>query len=682
MTTPTAPAAERITESEVKVYATSGNIELQVDRSNRVKVVTSMTLRIYIPDAAIKKPINSAFINFAGATYAMIQTHSYESTVVTPSQIGDYPMNIIVNYQDGTTDGVNFTVSVGPAGYVYEIDNGQVKKVEGARVSLYADAGGGNYGLWNGAGSGQTNPQTTGSAGTYSYILPTGTYKLVADKDGYRTKETLPFPVDVGAVISTDLELIKVPPPPVEKIQEILGGTQTAGVKAGMIAGVVAEQGRYAARVTYDQAREIRNNPIVQKQTEQVAAPTVAVVAAANVAAAGAASANAAPFAIYLYSFLAHPTLLIGRRRRKKWGMVYNSLSKLPVDLAIVRLLDAKTARIVRSAVTDKEGRYFFIVQPGEYRISAVKAGHVFPSDFLKGQREDIELVDLYHGEPIVVSQETIITANIPLDPVVVEKQTRKIVLEGIGRRLQKSVGVLTILAMGLAAIIKPSPIVIGLFVANIALYVIFKRLSVSKRPKSWGIVYDEKSKKPIRNAVARIFEAKYNKLLETQITDGNGHYSFLVGSNVYYVTFEKAGYRKQQQGPVDLLKVDMKKKDEKIVTLDVSLAPVMPGEAAAPLAPRVTPPSAPTTQAPPSAPSAPIVSSTPPTPPTPTAKAGWEMDVLARLKKQGGGGSGSVPPVSAPPTPPPAPTAPPAAPSQAAATTTPETSPPMIQDA
>ena len=47
-------------------------------------------------------------------------------------------------------------------------------------------------------------------------------------------------------------------------------------------------------------------------------------------------------------SFLPHfqfivllaPNTAIGRRRRKKWGVIYNALTKLPVDLAIVRLMD------------------------------------------------------------------------------------------------------------------------------------------------------------------------------------------------------------------------------------------------------------------------------------------------------------------------------------------------------
>ena len=74
----------------------------------------------------------------------------------------------------------------------------------------------------------------------------------------------------------------------------------------------------------------------------------------------------------------------------------------------------------------------------------------------------------------------------------------------------------------------------------NVVMYALFRRMAVARKPKNWGIVYDEKSKKPLQNVVARIFDAKYNKLLETQVTDVRGRYAFLVGQNTYYVTFEK----------------------------------------------------------------------------------------------------------------------------------------------
>ncbi len=678
---PEVSAPQRISLNELHFFATAGQLRLVVGGDNRLSVYPSMTVRVVVPDAAIRKPIKSAYVNFLGSAYIMRQTHSYEAVITTPSALGEKPLDVVVNYEDNTSDTIPAKLNVVPFGQVYEVrDDGSEAGITGARVSLYVDTGGGNYGLFNAAALGQQNPQVTGENGTYSFIVPPGTYKLVAELDGYRTKETLGFPITTENVITTRLALIKLPPPPVKKIADAIAAPTPVAEKAAVVASVVAEQTEYAARATVDQVQEVISNPIVERQVETTAAPVAATVAVVNVASVGAATASGIPYLMYLFSFVAHPALLFGRRKRKKWGVVYNSLTKRPVDLAIVRLLDGKTDRVMRSAVTDKDGRYFFIVQPGEYKLSVSRAGYIFPSTFLKNEKEDGVWVDLYHGEVIKAGESTAITANIPVDPVEAKaKSSRHITWAGIGRRLQKSIAILSILAMVVAVIIKPSILMIVLLAVNVATYVVFRRLSVAARPKNWGIVYDESTGKPIRNALARIFEAKFNKLLETQITDNRGRYSFLVGRNVYYVTFEKPGYQKQQKGPVNLLE---HKEAEGVIAVDVTLKPEAgagkkpaagkPGASAAPAAPTGA---APAPSVPPAAPAAPVAPTTPaPSAPAPAAepakpaaKIPWELEMLRK-----GALKATPAPAAAPPAPAqataPAPAVPPAPPQPAAA--------------
>jgi hypothetical protein len=77
-------------------------------------------------------------------------------------------------------------------------------------------------------------------------------------------------------------------------------------------------------------------------------------------------------------------------------------------------------------------------------------------------------------------------------------------------------------------------------------------RLAKAKRPKGWGIVYDEKTQKPVGNTVIRMFEPKYNKLVETTLSDSLGRYSFLLGPNEYFVTYSKPGYTDKIVRPID----------------------------------------------------------------------------------------------------------------------------------
>ncbi|MCX6742909.1 MAG: hypothetical protein NT116_01610, partial [Candidatus Parcubacteria bacterium] len=63
------------------------------------------------------------------------------------------------------------------------------------------------------------------------------------------------------------------------------------------------------------------------------------------------------------------------------------------------------------------------------------------------------------------------------------------------------------------------------------------------------------------------LFDIKFNKLLETQLTDSKGRYAFLVGKNIFQLLAEKDGYQPKEIKPVDL------SINNEIVNLDIALA-------------------------------------------------------------------------------------------------------------
>src|SRR5690606_38166778 len=83
------------------------------------------------------------------------------------------------------------------------------------------------------------------------------------------------------------------------------------------------------------------------------------------------------------------------------------------------------------------------------------------------------------------------------------------------------------------------------------------------------GVVYDEKSGDKLKHAVVRIFDTRFNKLLETYVTDGSGRYNFLVGPNQYQVVGQKEGYMATKTKELDLTK---KAAEEAIVAEDFGL--------------------------------------------------------------------------------------------------------------
>ncbi len=321
-----------------------------------------------------------------------------------------------------------------------------------------------------------------------------------------------------------------------KKIAEV--GTDIPTLKRNFIAAsksIVEE-----TKILGKKIDRVANNPQVEEATKTVVAPATAAVVAATVV------PSLASVVIPLLRFVfLQPLLLFGRKKRKEWGQLYNTLTKLPVDLAMVRLVDAKTKKILQSRVTDAQGRYLFIVEPGEYMLQVTKPGFLFPSTLLQEVQTDGKLLDIYHGELVRVTTSGIgITPNIPLDPIGAVQTPKRIVWERRWRLVQHAISVSGVVLTLVALYIAPVWYMWIFLGVHIVAYVGFNRFVRPKKPNGWGLVYEKTSAVPLGSAVVRLFTKQYNKLVSTQVTDTKGRYAFLVGSSDYYVTYEKKGYK------------------------------------------------------------------------------------------------------------------------------------------
>ncbi|HSE34990.1 MAG TPA: Ig-like domain-containing protein, partial [Candidatus Paceibacterota bacterium] len=111
-------------------------------------------------------------------------------------------------------------------------------------------------------------------------------------------------------------------------------------------------------------------------------------------------------------------TGLFRRKRNEPWGVVYDSVTKRPLDPAYVIAQIRDQQKSSGEAITDLDGRYGFILNPGEYIIQANKTHYKFPSEKLKGRGRDELYENLYFGDPFQVREGSVIQYNIPLDPV------------------------------------------------------------------------------------------------------------------------------------------------------------------------------------------------------------------------------------------------------------------------
>jgi hypothetical protein len=521
---------------QTHVYVASGALELLPIQNTRT-ILPSRAMLFRISLQASGQTPTGGQLRVGESLYLLTGRASdlaWETTVVSSAEIRDTAYEVLLQYEDGSRRREVGTIRTRSLGIVREgalTQRDRTPVIQGALVEVLRA----NGSRWAAEPFQMQNPFTTGEDGMYGFMVPQGSYRIRVSKAGFRSVERS---VEVrDQVLALSISLTKELRP----LSEIL----SVDASLGQNAAALLNQADIATQIF----RDFTQTTEVQDATKSIVAPTAAVATAAATATA-VSSFSALNYLRFLFT---QPLLLIRRRTRKKWGTIYNALSKQPIELAIVRLVHAGSGVVVQTRITDAQGRFSFMAPPGQYRIQVLKPNYTYPSVYLKAEKEDGDFLDLYHGENITAKEGALLTPNIPIDPVVRELPPAKIIWQGRLRRAQGLVSAVgTAVAVG-AFVIAPSVLTGGLFGVQLVSYFLFRRLAMSPKPKDWGIAYDTVSKQPLERAIIRVFDKKFNKLLETQITDQKGKYGFFAGKGLYYITAEKVGYDKFISPDIDL---------------------------------------------------------------------------------------------------------------------------------
>jgi hypothetical protein len=134
----------------------------------------------------------------------------YTADVTTPVVPGEYEVITVINYVDpvlGTRQMRMITV-VDPEGYVFEKTNGKETRIPSAIVSLYyLNNSTKKYELWPAKDYQQENPQVTDIRGTYSFLVPEGSYYFEVIAPGYDTYQSKVFVVIEGSGVHQNIEM-------------------------------------------------------------------------------------------------------------------------------------------------------------------------------------------------------------------------------------------------------------------------------------------------------------------------------------------------------------------------------------------------------------------------------------------------------------------------------------------
>ncbi|MFH1253366.1 MAG: fibronectin type III domain-containing protein [Candidatus Uhrbacteria bacterium] len=539
---------EKIPLADVSFVTKKGSFELVPNTNQVVDILAGSEILVWVANEHLNKEVEKIILVIGSETYLLTEgDNAYSADVTVPDTSARYALSIIIDYQDGTNQTLSFIGNLINPGLVYEKADNQKNSLADAQVTLFIQQNN-EWVVWDGSPWNQFNPLVTETNGTISWYVENGNYQIVVDKDGYQKIKSETLRVS-NHIVGPQLEI--------KKNIEPISLTETVVLNLSEVVQNIGQT-----------IETVRESPVVQT-TSQAATPiaiTTVVVSAAVLAS----SFNLLPF---LQFFFTSPFLLFKRRKRKAYGVVYHAFTKTPIDLAIVRLYRLPENKIIASRVTDKNGRYFFTAKPGDYRLEITKSGFSFPAESMTGIKDDAVYLDVYHGEPIKVTGENIIiTPNIPAEPKnSEEKQTpAKIKKIRFLRLFQKWSSVAGIVLSLYVLFVQISVVTVTLVVGQIVIYFLIRRLALPPKPKSWGIVYDQATNRPLSEVIIRVFEPKYHKLLETSLTDSKGRYTFLLGPNQYTSTFEKTGFQKAEISPIDYTK----NPDIKEWAQDIKLSP------------------------------------------------------------------------------------------------------------
>ncbi|HWC57716.1 MAG TPA: carboxypeptidase regulatory-like domain-containing protein [Candidatus Paceibacterota bacterium] len=257
------------------------------------------------------------------------------------------------------------------------------------------------------------------------------------------------------------------------------------------------------------------------------------------------------------------------KKRNNPWGVVYDSVTKRPIDPAYVVLTDV-FGNEVASAITDIDGRYGFAVDPGTYKLVVKKSNYAFPSTKLAGKTSDRLYDNLYFGEEITITQQgEIITKNIPLDQLAFDwnEYTKTQAGGTYGQKLHfyhtgdvilyriSQIAFWVGFAFAIYAVaVAPSiwnNIVLGLYVV----LTVLRATTPLFRKK--GAVVLRSGGAPLPFSVVRLMSTTTNTEVAHKVTDRMGTYYGLMHNGTYAVAIDtKIGEESYDRHPVDPIKV------------------------------------------------------------------------------------------------------------------------------
>lgn len=278
-----------------------------------------------------------------------------------------------------------------------------------------------------------------------------------------------------------------------------------------------------------------------------------------------------ARFSYYLQYIIWYFAIFGGLVRSLNWSTVYNSVTKKPVANAIVRIY--KDGRLYLTLISDVNGIIKTTLVSGIYKFVVIKPGYHFPSN-LYPLRVDRGFRNLYYGEEIHISKKSEeVYVCIPLDP-----DDKSITLSPLSRSYSEAYSTLFLLNPFLSVVFAIAQIIIwpdnliGWTALLISLAIIALQRYFRNRTKLRRGKVNDSLGKPVEGIRIDLYEAEWNKFVDSTITNSKGEYEFVLPAKNYYLIIDNPEYRLVGEDSEGKYYISPSKIDDKVVVVNSEL--------------------------------------------------------------------------------------------------------------
>ena len=246
-------------------------------------------------------------------------------------------------------------------------------------------------------------------------------------------------------------------------------------------------------------------------------------------------------------------------RKKKPWGIVYDSYSRVPIVNAQVQIFDVQRKKLRQTRFSTKEGRFGFLVpeDPYGYYLRVTKKGYTFPSKIAKQEKGQNIYATFNYSTPIKPTKENpVVNTNVPLDNQNI--QIFKKATLGFFNFLLKLYLYLRMPLLIIGTIFalfafwqeQAAPEII--FVVLYLYLWIYELYQHTVKFKPWGVSEDEQTKDPTSLTIVRLISDK-GKIIQSTVSDAKGKFFVLANEGRYSIGATAQNYLPYRSGSFNL---------------------------------------------------------------------------------------------------------------------------------